>query len=433
MPDSSPEGDRRHRVDRPLHRETRRQRTTRYRYAEETSTSASARDREATDSLSQGSDPTRWRSRSRTRSKEDPRDFALWKANTSPARTQPHGDSPWGRGGPPRLAHRVLGDGRERVRAGLRDSRRRPRPQVFPHHENELAQSLSARPRVRPHLDAQRDDLRHGRREDVESRLGNLVSLRNVVDTWGREVVLLFFLGAHWRKPLDYSEETLKRAQRRAERMANAYLAFPWRALRRHLETGANSDELRQMPEIQRYLVEMLIAGSDLKWHPNDRWGPDGQPRSFAIGDWSSTALEVALNASGAGTTYDVHAEETARFEWGRFVHALDHDFNLPEALAALPRDGASREDSGVACAGASACSGLASLARRGRAFGFRLRRLSRSRRQREDRSSLRGAEDFPGADAAARRDRGHVWLGGARRCAIHPGLPGYRRSSERS
>ena len=49
--------------------------------------------------------------------------------------------------------------------------------------------------------------------EKMSKSLGNDVSLRNVLDKWGRETVLMFFLSAHWRKPIDFTDETLAQAK----------------------------------------------------------------------------------------------------------------------------------------------------------------------------------------------------------------------------
>ena len=96
--------------------------------------------------------------------KEDPRDFALWKA-TEARRGHVVGLAVGAR--PAGLAHRVLGDGVEAPRAGVRDPRRRARPACFPHHENELAQSRRAGHEFARIWTAQRD-ARARRREDVE-------------------------------------------------------------------------------------------------------------------------------------------------------------------------------------------------------------------------------------------------------------------------
>ena len=85
--------------------------------------------------------------------KEDPRDFALWKAN------KPGEDTSWDVAvgpGPARLAHRVLRDGGGAPRPGVRDPRRRPRPRL-PAPRERAGAVARARPRVRADLDAQRD------------------------------------------------------------------------------------------------------------------------------------------------------------------------------------------------------------------------------------------------------------------------------------
>jgi cysteinyl-tRNA synthetase len=52
--------------------------------------------------------------------------------------------------------------------------------------------------------------------EKMSKSLGNIVSLRDALDEWGRETILILFLGAHWRKPMDYTEQTLADAKARA-------------------------------------------------------------------------------------------------------------------------------------------------------------------------------------------------------------------------
>jgi cysteinyl-tRNA synthetase len=58
----------------------------------------------------------------------------------------------------------------------------------------------------------------------MSKSLGNDVSIRNVLDTWGREVALLFFLTAHWRKPIDFTDETLEQAKAQVESFRNFLL-----------------------------------------------------------------------------------------------------------------------------------------------------------------------------------------------------------------
>jgi cysteinyl-tRNA synthetase len=58
----------------------------------------------------------------------------------------------------------------------------------------------------------------------MSKSLGNDVSIRNVLDTWGREVALLLFLSAHWRKPVDFTDETLAQAKAQWDTFQNALL-----------------------------------------------------------------------------------------------------------------------------------------------------------------------------------------------------------------
>jgi cysteinyl-tRNA synthetase len=150
--------------------------------------------------------------------KRDPRDFALWKA-TKPGEDTAW-DSPWGRGRPgwhiecSAMAEEAFGPVFEIHGGGL--------DLVFPHHENEFAQSRALGhqfARVWTH-----NGMLEFGGEKMSKSLGNDVSLRNVLDTWGREVVLLFFLTGHWRKPIDFTDETLAQAKAQWATFQNALL-----------------------------------------------------------------------------------------------------------------------------------------------------------------------------------------------------------------
>ena len=143
--------------------------------------------------------------------KEDPRDFALWKANKPGEDTW--WDSPWGRGRPgwhiecSAMSEKHLGTEFEVHGGGL--------DLVFPHHENELAQSGALGHRFAK-IWMHNGMLRLGDAE-MHKSLGNVVTLQNALATWGRETLLLFYATGHWRKPLDFTDETLASAAARAE------------------------------------------------------------------------------------------------------------------------------------------------------------------------------------------------------------------------
>jgi len=150
--------------------------------------------------------------------KEDARDFALWKAN-KPATEDTWWESPWGRGRPgwhiecSAMAEEIYGPAFEIHGGGL--------DLVFPHHENEVAQS-----RALGHPFAQiwtHNGMLRFTGEKMSKSTGNVATIREAVDEWGRETALVFFMTASWRKPIDYSEQTMAQAAARKETLRNAF------------------------------------------------------------------------------------------------------------------------------------------------------------------------------------------------------------------
>jgi cysteinyl-tRNA synthetase len=176
--------------------------------------------------------------------KEDPRDFALWKANKPDEDTW--WDSPWGRGRPgwhiecSVMSEKYLGTEFEIHGGGL--------DLVFPHHENEIAQSRSL-----GHRFAQlwaHNGLLQFTGEKMSKSLGNDVKLKDALDEWGRETLLVFFLRGHWRKPLDYEEGTLRQAAAQAESLREVFrgpsvpaAAEAWERFAAALEDDFNTPE----------------------------------------------------------------------------------------------------------------------------------------------------------------------------------------------
>ncbi len=143
--------------------------------------------------------------------KEDPRDFALWKANKPDEDTS--WESPWGRGRPgwhiecSVMAEELLGPVFEIHGGGL--------DLVFPHHENELAQSNALGhdfARIWTH-----NGLLRFTGSKMSKSLGNIVTLRDAIERWGREAILLYFMTGHWSKPIDFSNDTMAAAQARVD------------------------------------------------------------------------------------------------------------------------------------------------------------------------------------------------------------------------
>jgi cysteinyl-tRNA synthetase len=181
--------------------------------------------------------------------KEDPRDFALWKATKEGEDTS--WDSPWGKGRPgwhiecSVLAEELLGPSFEIHGGGL--------DLVFPHHENELAQS-----RALGHKFAQiwmHNGMLQFTGEKMAKSEGNVVTLREALDRWGREALLVFFLSGHWRKPLDFSEELMDQAKARVETFRNV---FTEQRARRDLSQWDNfADALEEDFDTPRALAVM--------------------------------------------------------------------------------------------------------------------------------------------------------------------------------
>jgi cysteinyl-tRNA synthetase len=174
--------------------------------------------------------------------KEDPRDFALWKANKPGEDTA--WESPWGRGRPgwhiecSAMSEKYLGTSFE-IHGGGLDLK-------FPHHENEIAQSRALGhgfARIWMH-----NGMLSMRGSEMHKSIGNDVSLKDALDRWGRETLLFFFLTGHWRKPLDYSDETLEQARAQLETFRNVFRSpsepvGDWAAFEAALDDDFNTPE----------------------------------------------------------------------------------------------------------------------------------------------------------------------------------------------
>jgi len=208
--------------------------------------------------------------------KEDPRDFALWKATKGHEDTE--WDSPWGPGRPgwhiecSAMAEKHLGPEFE-IHGGGLDLR-------FPHHENELAQSRGAgRPFARFWA---HNGMLQLSEEKMSKSTGNIVSLREVLDTYGREAILVFFLSGHYRGPLDYSDEALEAAKSVADDFRNARRVVEtredvrgWDVFIEALDDDFNTPaalalmhEWRAAGQVDLLMRALLLFGLPLPLHP---------------------------------------------------------------------------------------------------------------------------------------------------------------------
>jgi len=152
--------------------------------------------------------------------KEHPLDFALWKGHKPDEDT--FWDSPWGPGRPgwhiecSAMAQSTLGPSFEIHGGGI--------DLVFPHHENEIAQSEGATGVPMAQIWAHNEMLELGGK--MSKSEGNIVLLRDALDRWGRDVLIAFFLRTHYRSKLPFGDAVLDDTRRQVETIRNAALAL---------------------------------------------------------------------------------------------------------------------------------------------------------------------------------------------------------------
>ncbi len=159
--------------------------------------------------------------------KRHPMDFALWKASKP---GEPSWDSPWGKGRPgwhiecSVMSTKYLGQPFD-IHGGGTDL-------IFPHHENEIAQSEGAKGCAFAHYWVHNGMVNIGQ-EKMSKSLGNFMTVQEAAARVGGEAVRLFVIGTHYRSPLDFSPERLDESGR---------------ALTRLYETLARADAALQVP-----------------------------------------------------------------------------------------------------------------------------------------------------------------------------------------
>jgi cysteinyl-tRNA synthetase len=149
--------------------------------------------------------------------KRQPLDFALWKAQKP---GEPAWESPWGPGRPgwhiecSAMARRHLGDTID-IHGGGSDL-------MFPHHENEIAQSEAANGKPFARFWIHNGYLMIDQ-EKMSKSLGNFFTVREVREKYSAATIRLFMLSAHYRSPINFSEDTLEQAKHAQERLRNGW------------------------------------------------------------------------------------------------------------------------------------------------------------------------------------------------------------------
>lgn len=145
--------------------------------------------------------------------KKDPLDFALWKGAKS---NEPSWDSPWGEGRPgwhiecSTMSTRYLGNSFD-IHGGGKDL-------IFPHHENEIAQSEAATGEQFAKYWIH-NGLIQINREKMSKSIGNILNVREAVSMWNREIIRLFFLSHQYLNPADFSDTTMNESEAALERL----------------------------------------------------------------------------------------------------------------------------------------------------------------------------------------------------------------------
>jgi cysteinyl-tRNA synthetase len=144
--------------------------------------------------------------------KRNPLDFALWKASKP---GEPSWESPWGKGRPgwhiecSAMSQMYLGETLD-IHGGGKDL-------IFPHHENEIAQSEGAtgKPFARFWI---HNGFVNINREKMSKSLGNILTIKEILNRYHPEIIRLFLLSHHYRSPVDFSEENLAEAKMSMDR-----------------------------------------------------------------------------------------------------------------------------------------------------------------------------------------------------------------------
>ena len=188
--------------------------------------------------------------------KEDPLDFVLWKPKKE---GEPYWDSPWSQGRPgwhiecSVMAKRYLGDTID-IHAGGEDL-------VFPHHENEIAQSECSNGVPFAHYWLHNAFLNIDNRKMSKS-LGNFFTVREIKEKYDLQILRFFMLSAHYRSPLNFSAELMEAAKNGLERIVNAAENLKFLA-QNASASDMTEDEKQQLTQAREYVAAFDEAMDD--------------------------------------------------------------------------------------------------------------------------------------------------------------------------
>lgn len=217
--------------------------------------------------------------------KKSPLDFALWKKAKE---GEPSWNSPWGQGRPgwhiecSAMSHKYLGDTFD-IHGGGQDL-------IFPHHENEIAQSKCG-----CGGDYARYWMHNGyinvNGEKMSKSLGNFFLLRDVLEHYDGRVVRLFVLSSHYRKPIDFSDAELTQAKTSLERIENALM----RGKEAVVDVKADGSSCMELKEQLAVAKEKFIVAMDEDFNTSMGLGA-----IFELVKELNKAVDTPINAEGA-------------------------------------------------------------------------------------------------------------------------------------
>ncbi len=219
--------------------------------------------------------------------KEDPMDFALWKSSKD---GEPAWPSPWGAGRPgwhiecSAMSLSLLGDHVD-IHGGGQDV-------IFPHHENEIAQSevyTGKAPFVRFWVHNGLLRLQEGDEEKMTRHRGNIVSCQQILEQYNPDAIRLFLLSSHYRSPITYTDDGISSAERALERLVHALRAGPADAANTSMDAAPFRDRFRAAMDDDLNTPQAIATLFDMAREINrDR------EAGMAVGEAQETLREMA-------------------------------------------------------------------------------------------------------------------------------------------
>ncbi len=244
--------------------------------------------------------------------KKNPMDFVLWKPSDA---AQPGWDSPWGRGRPgwhiecSAMSHDLLGESFD-IHGGGNDL-------MFPHHENEIAQSCCANPEGEFARYWLHNEMLQVEGKKMSKSLGNFFTVRDLLEQGiPGEVVRFVFLQTHYRKPMDWTEKKAEHAERSLRRWRSLFsLVRPSKPAEEVL--GCLRDDLNTAGAVNflGHMGQVLYQMAGCTWEYSDALQQDSK--------WQTLAQEFVASANLLGLLSD---------EMGDWAAAPSVDLSAHEA-----------------------------------------------------------------------------------------------------